>query len=80
MLAQTAPCVSWQHPSKGCSSSGGTDASGFSQLLFNHPTLWLQTVAGLQFRTSTYNALSASLKQLADQLCGGRIVFLLEGG
>lgn len=35
---------------------------------------------GLQFRTSTYHALGARLKQLADQLCGGRIVFLLEGG
>ncbi|KAI7843899.1 hypothetical protein COHA_002443 [Chlorella ohadii] len=41
---------------------------------------WRDPLAGLQFRTSTYNALSASLKQLADQLCGGRIVFLLEGG
>ncbi|PRW56020.1 histone deacetylase 14 isoform X1 [Chlorella sorokiniana] len=41
---------------------------------------WRDPLAGLQFRTSTYHALGACLKQLADQLCGGRIVFLLEGG
>lgn len=38
------------------------------------------TPAGLQFRSATYNALGARLKALADELCGGRLVFLLEGG
>ena len=36
--------------------------------------------AGLQFRTATYHALGARLKALADELCGGRLVMLLEGG
>lgn len=34
--------------------------------------------AGLQFRSATYHALAARLKRLADELCGGRLVFLLE--
>lgn len=45
-----------------------------------HPTFSSSLCAGLQFRTATYNALGARLKQLADQLCSGRIVFMLEGG
>ena len=36
--------------------------------------------AGLQFRTATYHALGGRLKALADELCGGRLVMLLEGG
>lgn len=34
--------------------------------------------ADLQFRSSTYHALGARLKRLADELCGGRLVFMLE--
>ena len=34
---------------------------------------------GLQFRSLTYHALGARLKALADELCGGRMVALLEG-
>ena len=37
-------------------------------------------LAGLQFRTTTFNLLGRALKALADELCGGRVVFLLEGG
>ena len=37
-------------------------------------------LAGLQFTDATYHALSAGLRSLANKLCGGRIVFLLEGG
>eukprot|EP00887_Chlorella_sp_A99_P002887 scaffold6.g2887.t1 len=40
---------------------------------------WLDPLAGLQFRSATYHALGRQLKALADELCGGRIVFLLEG-
>lgn len=40
----------------------------------------LAVPAGLQFRSSTYHALGARLKALADELCSGRLVFLLEGG
>jgi acetoin utilization deacetylase AcuC-like enzyme len=36
--------------------------------------------AGLQLRSSTFHALAARCKALADELCGGRLVFLLEGG
>ncbi|KAK9812966.1 hypothetical protein WJX72_006576 [[Myrmecia] bisecta] len=41
---------------------------------------WRDPLAGLQFRTSTYHRLAAHVKRLADTLCGGRCVFLLEGG
>lgn len=36
--------------------------------------------AGLQFCSATYHALAARVKRLADELCGGRLVMLLEGG
>jgi hypothetical protein len=36
--------------------------------------------AGLQCRSSTFHALGAAAKALADELCGGRLVMLLEGG
>jgi hypothetical protein len=32
----------------------------------------------LQFRSATYHSLGARLKTLADELCGGRLLFLLE--
>ena len=41
---------------------------------------WRDPLAGLNYRTGTYHRLSARLKALADELCGGRCVFLLEGG
>ncbi|ONK77429.1 uncharacterized protein A4U43_C02F6440 [Asparagus officinalis] len=40
----------------------------------------LDPLAGLQFTTSTYYMLSSNIKQLANELCGGRCVFFLEGG
>eukprot|EP00976_Prorocentrum_cordatum_P075073 1181768-Prorocentrum_minimum.AAC.1 len=39
---------------------------------------WRDPLAGLQFQSRTYHLLTSALKQLADQLCGGKIVFLLE--
>ena len=41
---------------------------------------WRDPLAGLNFRTGTYHRLCTKLKEMADALCGGRIVFLLEGG
>jgi acetoin utilization deacetylase AcuC-like enzyme len=41
---------------------------------------WRDPLAGLHYRTGTYHRLCARLKALADDLCGGKIVFLLEGG
>eukprot|EP00803_Ostreobium_quekettii_P004465 evm.model.scf_1701.3 EVM.evm.TU.scf_1701.3 scf_1701:9969-17604(-) len=41
---------------------------------------WRDPLAGLQFRTSTYHWLVGSVKSLASRLCGGRCVFMLEGG
>ena len=41
---------------------------------------WRDPLAGLNYRTGTYHRLCARLKALADELCGGRCVFLLEGG
>lgn len=41
---------------------------------------WRDPLAGLNYRTGTYHRLCARLKELADELCGGRCVFLLEGG
>lgn len=40
----------------------------------------LDPLAGLQFTTGTYYMLAANIKQLANELCGGRCVFFLEGG
>jgi acetoin utilization deacetylase AcuC-like enzyme len=41
---------------------------------------WRDPLAGLQMRTATYHHLAAQLQALADRLCGGRLVLLLEGG
>jgi len=41
---------------------------------------WRDPLAGLQFSTSGYFQLMRSLKQLAEQLCGGRMACVLEGG
>jgi acetoin utilization deacetylase AcuC-like enzyme len=41
---------------------------------------WRDPLAGLTFRTGTYHRLCAALKSMANELCGGKIVFLLEGG
>ena len=41
---------------------------------------WRDPLAGLHYRTGTYHRLCARLKALADDACGGKIVFLLEGG
>ncbi|KAF3786569.1 Histone deacetylase 14 [Nymphaea thermarum] len=40
----------------------------------------LDHLASLQFTTSTYYMLASNIKQLAEDLCGGRCVFFLEGG
>ena len=41
---------------------------------------WRDPLAGLNYRTGTYHRLAARCKELADRMCGGRCVFLLEGG
>ncbi|CAI7846611.1 unnamed protein product [Closterium sp. NIES-54] len=41
---------------------------------------YLDPLASLQFRTSTYHRLGQQLSQLARQYCNGRLVFFLEGG
>ena len=41
---------------------------------------WRDALAGLNFRTGTYHRLSTRIKALANELCGGKCVFLLEGG
>ncbi|CAN1829008.1 Histone deacetylase 14, chloroplastic, partial [Linum perenne] len=40
----------------------------------------LDPLASLQYTTSTYYSLASNIKQLANNLCGGRCVFFLEGG
>ncbi|KAK3419266.1 hypothetical protein EUGRSUZ_J01293 [Eucalyptus grandis] len=40
----------------------------------------LDPLASLQFTTGTYYALASNIKQLAEELCGGRCIFFLEGG
>jgi acetoin utilization deacetylase AcuC-like enzyme len=39
---------------------------------------WIDPLANLQLTTIGFHSLSASLVALADDLCGGRIVFVLE--
>jgi acetoin utilization deacetylase AcuC-like enzyme len=34
----------------------------------------------LQFQAGTYHWLTAAVKKLAEELCGGRLLVLLEGG
>jgi len=43
---------------------------------------WDDQLAGLQFRSGTYHTLATKVKALANEIesCGGRVVFLLEGG
>lgn len=41
---------------------------------------WRDPLGGLLFASATYHALGGRLKALADELCGGRLVMLLEGG
>ena len=41
---------------------------------------WRDPLAGLQVRSSTYHRLGQRLTSLSHELCGGRCVFLLEGG
>lgn len=41
---------------------------------------FLDPLENLQFTASTYNALCRRLKELANKLCKGRLVLLLEGG
>ncbi|XP_057833915.1 histone deacetylase 14, chloroplastic isoform X2 [Cryptomeria japonica] len=40
----------------------------------------LDPLGGFQFTTGTYYKLALFIKQLAQELCGGRCVFFLEGG
>ena len=41
---------------------------------------WDDPLAGLALSLSGYASLTRTLVELADELCGGRIVFVLEGG
>lgn len=45
-----------------------------------HTPTRLALAAGLQFCSATFHALGQRVKALADELCDGRLVFLLEGG
>ena len=41
---------------------------------------WRDPLANLNFRSRTYHYLSSRLKKLSEDLCDGKIMFLLEGG
>ncbi|KAL4422935.1 hypothetical protein ABPG75_009132 [Micractinium tetrahymenae] len=41
---------------------------------------WRDPFQQLQLRSSTYHRLACRLRELAGRLCGGRLLFLLEGG
>ena len=41
---------------------------------------WVDPLANLQITTRGFHRISAALTELAETLCGGRIVFVLEGG
>ncbi len=40
----------------------------------------MDPLAGMQLQASTYHMMCSRLRQLACELCGGRIVLVLEGG
>lgn len=48
--------------------------------LFRYDAHVLDPLASLQFTTGTYYMLASYIQQLANDLCGGRCVFFLEGG
>lgn len=60
--------------------STATDTLLIYSSLFSYDAHVLDPLAGLQFTTSTYHMLGSSIKELAEELCGGRCVFFLEGG
>jgi acetoin utilization deacetylase AcuC-like enzyme len=39
---------------------------------------WRDQLAGLNYRTGTYHRLSARLKELADEMCGGAVPVQVE--
>jgi acetoin utilization deacetylase AcuC-like enzyme len=41
---------------------------------------WLDPLAGIKLSLTGYAALTRSLIQIAEDLCGGRIMFVMEGG
>jgi acetoin utilization deacetylase AcuC-like enzyme len=41
---------------------------------------WVDPLANLQLTTRGFHRVSAALTELADELCAGRMVFVLEGG
>ncbi|MGE5694500.1 MAG: histone deacetylase [Candidatus Sericytochromatia bacterium] len=41
---------------------------------------WDDPLAGMRLTLSGYSRLTAEVVRMADQFCGGRVVFLLEGG
>ena len=56
------------------------ERGGGAQVSAGYDAHWRDPLAGLQMRTSTYHRLARQLAEAAQQLCGGRVVFLLEGG
>jgi acetoin utilization deacetylase AcuC-like enzyme len=40
----------------------------------------MDPLAGFQFESQTYHMLCGALTRLAQELCGGRCMFILEGG
>lgn len=50
----------------------------YGQVSAGYDAHWRDPLAGLQYTNSTYHRLCKSLKQLATELCSGRVVFLLE--
>ncbi len=41
---------------------------------------WQDPLEHLQFQSGTFHWLTARMQQLAAELCGGRLLMLLEGG
>lgn len=55
----------------------GTGNNGF-QAGAGYDAHWRDPLAGLQLRTSSYHWMCSQLKSLANELCEGRVVFVLE--
>lgn len=55
----------------------GTGNKGF-QAGAGYDAHWRDPLAGLQLRTSSYHWMCSQLKSLANELCEGRVVFVLE--
>ena len=56
----------------------GTTLLGRLQVSAGYDAHWRDPLAGMQLRTASYHGLAKRIRSMAERLCQGRVVFLLE--